>query len=31
MNAYINTQGFAKMGMLTVATGALLNVVLDPL
>lgn len=31
MNAYINTQGFAKMGMLTVATGALLNVVLDPI
>ena len=30
INAYITTQGYAKMGMLTVATGALLNVVLDP-
>ena len=30
MNAYITTQGYAKMGMLTVAAGALLNVVLDP-
>ncbi len=31
MNAYITTQGYAKMGMLTVTAGALLNVVLDPI
>lgn len=30
MNAYINTQGFAKMGMCTVVIGAVLNIVLDP-
>ena len=31
MNAYINTQGFAKTGMLTVLIGAVLNIVLDPI
>lgn len=31
MNAYINTQGYAKTGMLTVALGAVLNAVLDPI
>ena len=31
MNAYINTQGFAKTGMLTVMIGAILNIVLDPI
>lgn len=31
MNAYINTQGFAKMGMMTVLIGAIFNIVLDPL
>lgn len=31
MNAYINTQGFAKMGMCTVIIGAVLNIILDPL
>ena len=31
MNAYINTQGFAKIGMMTVAIGALINIVLDPI
>lgn len=31
MNAYITAQGFAKMGMLTVAIGALINIVLDPI
>lgn len=30
MNAYINTQGYARMGMITVAAGALLNLALDP-
>ncbi len=30
MNAYINTQGYAKMGMFTVVIGAVLNIVLDP-
>ncbi|MDR0397008.1 MAG: MATE family efflux transporter [Oscillospiraceae bacterium] len=31
MNPFINMQGFAKIGMLTVAIGALLNTLLDPL
>ena len=31
MNAYITAQGFAKIGMLTVLIGAVLNIVLDPL
>jgi len=31
MNAFITTQGFAKMSMLTVVIGAVLNIALDPL
>ena len=31
LNAFINTQGFAKTGMLTVLIGALTNIVLDPI
>lgn len=31
MNAFINTQGFAKIGMLTVMVGAVINIVLDPI
>lgn len=31
MNAYITAQGFAKVGMMTVLIGAVLNIVLDPL
>lgn len=31
MNAYINTQGFAKKGMMTVLIGAAANIILDPL
>ena len=31
MNAYITAQGFAKMGMLTVVIGAVVNIALDPL
>lgn len=31
MNYFINTQGFAGIGMLTVSIGALLNLILDPL
>lgn len=31
MNPYINSMGFAKVGMLTVLIGAVLNIVLDPL
>lgn len=31
MNAYITAQGFAKEGMLTVAIGAVVNIVLDPI
>jgi len=30
MNPYINTQGFAKMGMSTILIGAVLNIILDP-
>lgn len=31
MNWFINAQGFAKMGMVTVLCGAVLNIVLDPI
>lgn len=31
MNAFINAQGFAKTGMMTVVIGAILNIVLDPI
>lgn len=31
MNAYITAQGFARMGMLTVVIGAVVNIALDPL
>lgn len=31
MNSFINAQGFAKTGMLTVVVGAIINIVLDPL
>lgn len=31
MNTFINTQGFAKIGMFTVAIGAIINIVLDPI
>ncbi|MEG0824026.1 MAG: MATE family efflux transporter [Erysipelotrichaceae bacterium] len=31
MNAYINTQGFAKTAMYTVLIGAIINIVLDPI
>ncbi|MEE0967362.1 MAG: MATE family efflux transporter [Bacilli bacterium] len=31
MNSYINTQGFAKIGMRTVIIGAVLNIILDPI
>ena len=30
MNAFINAQGFAKIGMFTVVLGAVVNIVLDP-
>ena len=30
MNAFINAQGFAKIGMFTVVLGAIVNIVLDP-
>ena len=30
MNTFINAQGFAKIGMLTVVLGAVVNIVLDP-
>ena len=29
LNAFINAQGYAKIGMITVAIGALCNIVLD--
>ena len=31
MNSFINTQGFAKIGMTTVIIGAIINIVLDPI
>lgn len=31
MNNFINSQGFGKMGMLTILIGAALNLILDPL
>lgn len=31
MNPFINSQGFARIGMLTVALGAAVNLVLDPI
>jgi len=31
MNNYINAQGFAKIGMMTVIIGAVLNIILDPI
>lgn len=31
MNTYINNQGFAKTGMVTVLIGAALNIILDPI
>ncbi len=30
MNPFINAQGFGKMGMVTVALGAVINIALDP-
>lgn len=31
INPYINTQGFAKFGMITVMIGAVINIILDPI
>ncbi len=31
MNPFINTQGFAKIGMITVVIGAVINIALDPI
>ena len=31
MNPFINAQGFGRMGMMTVALGAVVNIALDPL
>lgn len=31
MNPYINTQGFASIGMMTVTIGAIINIILDPI
>lgn len=31
MNAFVTAQGYAKMGMLTVIIGAVINIILDPL
>ena len=30
MNAFINSQGFATVGMITVVIGAVINIILDP-
>lgn len=31
MNTFINTQGFARIGMFTVLIGAIINIILDPI
>lgn len=31
MNSFINSQGFAKIGMMTVLIGAIINILLDPI
>lgn len=31
MNPFINAQGFGRMGMFTVAIGAVINIILDPI
>ncbi len=31
MNSFINAQGFARTGMLTILIGAILNIILDPI
>jgi len=31
MNSFINNEGFARVGMITVIIGAILNIILDPL
>ena len=31
LNAFINAQGYAKIGMMTVAIGAVCNIILDPI
>lgn len=31
MNSFINSQGFAKIGMFTVLIGAVVNIILDPI
>ena len=31
MNAFINAQGFSRIGMFTVLIGAILNIILDPI
>ena len=31
MNPFINAQGFARIGMMTVALGAVVNIILDPI
>ena len=31
MNTFINAQGFAQKGMLTILIGAIINIILDPI
>lgn len=31
MNSFINSQGFGRMGMMTILLGAIINIVLDPI
>lgn len=31
LNSFINSQGFAKVGMMTVLIGAIINIILDPI
>ena len=31
MNSFINSQGFGRMGMMTILLGAIINIILDPI
>lgn len=31
MNGFINSQGFGRMGMMTILLGAVVNIILDPI
>ena len=31
MNSFINSQGFGRIGMMTILVGAITNMILDPI